>query len=193
MGTMVTKLLGGMVEPEKYKHEPVKISPKDCAKHMVGKKKIAILTGAGISAASGIPTFRGQDGFWKKRTNYAGEEDPEEILTNRFFGLHPEGVWQWHYDFFKILKGCKTNLGHKAIREFQEYTALSQAKEEEVDSMLITQNIDDLHNQEIRASTILQKTTDKYYVKSENTDVAFTPHVYEIHGSVLFMHCEAEE
>ena len=59
--------------------------------------------------------------------------------------------------------------------------------------MLITQNIDDLHNQEIRASTILQKTTDKYYVKSEDTDVAFTPHVYEIHGSVLYMHCEAEE
>ena len=74
---MVTKMLaGGIIEPEKYKHDPVKISPKDCAKHMVGKKKIAILTGAGISAASGIPTFRGQDGFWKKRTNYAGEEDP---------------------------------------------------------------------------------------------------------------------
>ena len=59
--------------------------------------------------------------------------------------------------------------------------------------MLITQNIDDLHNQEIRTSTILQKTPDKYYVASENTNVAFTPYVYEIHGSVLFMHCEAEE
>ena len=59
--------------------------------------------------------------------------------------------------------------------------------------MLATQNIDDLHNQEIRASKILQETPDKYYVKSENNDVAFTPHVYEIHGSVLYMHCEDEE
>ena len=58
--------------------------------------------------------------------------------------------------------------------------------------MLITQNIDDLHNQEVRESTILQKTVDKYYTKSDNTDIAFTPHVYEIHGSVLYMHCEAE-
>ena len=58
--------------------------------------------------------------------------------------------------------------------------------------MLITQNIDDLHNKEIRESTILQKSADKYYVHSENTDVAFKPHVYEIHGSVLYMHCEAE-
>ena len=42
-------------------------TPQEAAKQLVGKKKICILTGAGISAASGIPTFRGQDGFWKKR------------------------------------------------------------------------------------------------------------------------------
>lgn len=146
MKEMGQKLMGE-AEPEVYKHNPVKISAKNAAQHMVGKKKIAILTGAGISAASGIPTFRGEDGFWKKRTNYAGEEDPTQILTNRFFAEHPDAVWQWHYDFFKLLKGCKTNKGHKAIREFQEYVALSQDKiGEEIESMLITQNIDDLHN-----------------------------------------------
>ena len=85
---------------------------------MVGKKKIAILTGAGISAASGIPTFRGQDGFWKKRVNYAGEEDPEKIMTTSFFIKHPAANWEWHHDFFKILVGKKTNNGHKAIRDF---------------------------------------------------------------------------
>ena len=119
MKDLVTGMMsGGVTEPEKFKHDPVRISPKDCAKYLVGKKKIAILTGAGISAASGIPTFRGQEGFWKKRTNYAGEEDPMEILTNKFFAIHPYAVWQWHYDFFKLLVGKTTNQGHKAIREF---------------------------------------------------------------------------
>lgn len=42
------------------------------------------MTGAGVSAASGIPTFRGQDGFWKKQS-YAGIEDPTVILTKEFF------------------------------------------------------------------------------------------------------------
>jgi NAD-dependent SIR2 family protein deacetylase len=50
---------------------------------MVGKKNILVLTGAGISAASGIPTFRGDNGFWKK--DYNGTTDPMKLLTNGHF------------------------------------------------------------------------------------------------------------
>ena len=81
----VASLAGGLVEPDKYENNPQVLSAKEAATYMIDKKKIAVLTGAGISAASGIPTFRGEDGFWKKRTTYAGEEDPKEILTKTFF------------------------------------------------------------------------------------------------------------
>lgn len=50
---------------------------------MVGKKKVIVLTGAGLSAASGIPTFRGENGFWKR--TYADVGDPTRILTKSFF------------------------------------------------------------------------------------------------------------
>jgi NAD-dependent deacetylase len=54
---------------------------------MVGKKNIMIITGAGLSAASGIATFRGDNGFWSR--SYGGVTDPTEILTNKFFHHNP--------------------------------------------------------------------------------------------------------
>jgi len=71
------------------------------AAHMLKEsKKIMILTGAGLSAASGIPTFRGENGFWKR--TYAGVGNPEKILTRSFFNENPAAVWEWHYDFFEL-------------------------------------------------------------------------------------------
>ena len=67
---------------------------------MLGKKNIMVLTGAGLSAASGIPTFRGANGFWNSKT----EEgiNPETIMTYKYFHSNPEKNWQWHYDFIKL-------------------------------------------------------------------------------------------
>ena len=85
---------------------------------MIGCKKFVILTGAGVSAASGIPTFRGQDGFWKEAKRYAGEADPTDICTRDFFVRNPMAVWEWHYDFIKLAEGKQANAGHKAIVKF---------------------------------------------------------------------------
>ena len=115
---------------------------------MVGKKKIAVMTGAGVSVASGFPTYREKEGFWDiiNANKYAGECRPENIATYKFFNVHPYATWQWHVDFFKILAKptVKPNAGHYAIRDFQEYCALSKGAKK-VESILVTQNIDNLH------------------------------------------------
>jgi NAD-dependent SIR2 family protein deacetylase len=72
-----------------------------------------IMTGAGVSAASGIPTFRGDDGFWKK--TYGAISDPTQILTTSFFKEHPEINWEWHYDFLQLAEKCKPNAAHHAV------------------------------------------------------------------------------
>jgi Sir2 family len=82
---------GGANPADSYTHKPIKCTPVEAAKYLVGKKNVMIVTGAGVSAASGIPTFRGDNGFWSR--SYGGVTDPTEILTNRFFSERPDFVW----------------------------------------------------------------------------------------------------
>lgn len=90
---------------------------------------ITVLTGAGISAESGIPTFRGTDGLWK---NFR----PDEIASPQAFKDNPEFVWEWYDYRRKIISESKPNPGHFALAE------LERQKE---NLTLITQNIDGLH------------------------------------------------
>ena len=91
--------------------------------------RVAVLTGAGISAESGIPTFRGEEGLWKKYR-------PEELATPAAFSQDPKFVWEW-YDWRRGIIGQKEpNPGHKVIARWEEtFPTVS----------LITQNIDGLH------------------------------------------------
>ena len=102
-------------------------------------------------------------------------------------------VWEWHWDFYKIAQDKHPNDGHKAIAKFQEYCAKNGNASEAIESMLVTQNIDDLHNREIRESSILSNTEDRHCNLTESNRVAFTPHIYEIHGNTHYMHCSDEE
>ncbi|TNV72520.1 hypothetical protein FGO68_gene9628 [Halteria grandinella] len=155
-------------------HKPSNATAKEAAQYIVGKKNIMILTGAGLSAASGIPTFRGANGFWKQQ--YEGYSDPEEILKMTTFTKDPHIVWKWHYDFIKLMKACKPNDGHRAIQDLIIYTKQKNS----ANTCLVTQNIDNYH------TDVLGKVV----AKTEGTkEYAFTDNIYEIHGNVLYMFC----
>ena len=90
---------------------------------------LVALTGAGISAESGIPTFRGKDGLWKKFR-------AEELATPKAFYSNPKIVWEWYAWRMKIVFNAKPNPAHYALAKLEEKGILK---------FLITQNVDDLH------------------------------------------------
>lgn len=92
-------------------------------------KSVVFFTGAGISAESGISTFRGKDGIWNKFR-------PEELANFNAFMKNPNMVWEWYQYRRKIINESLPNKGHYAIAEFEKYF-------EEVS--VITQNVDNLH------------------------------------------------
>ncbi|MDH4263791.1 MAG: NAD-dependent deacylase [Spirochaetia bacterium] len=94
-----------------------------------GSSYPVILTGAGISAESGVPTFRGAEGLWKNHR-------PEELATPMAFYKNPEMVWEWYNWRRSIVQAKEPNSGHLAINNFQyKFPELT----------VITQNVDGLH------------------------------------------------
>jgi len=91
--------------------------------------KVAILTGAGISAESGVPTFRGEEGLWKKFR-------AEELATVEAFMQNPQLVWEWYMYRRKLMSQVKPNPGHYALVDMENHFD---------DFTLITQNVDSLH------------------------------------------------
>lgn len=103
---------------------------KDFFRSHSGKfKRISAITGAGISAESGIPTFRGEDGLWK---NFRAEE----LATPQAFQKNPQLVWEWYLWRRDIIETKKPNPGHFALAELEKRYA---------DFFLLTQNVDGLH------------------------------------------------
>ena len=96
--------------------------------------RVTVLTGAGISAESGIPTFRGPEGYWT-----VGSEvyHPQEMATLAMFGRNPDAVWQWYLYRATICRKAAPNAGHLAL------VALEQCLGKRF--LLITQNVDGLH------------------------------------------------
>ncbi len=92
--------------------------------------RIAVLTGAGISAESGVPTFRGAGGLWRRYR-------PEELATPEAFARDPKTVWEWYVWRRKLIRKAEPNPGHQALVELESRTP---------HFTLVTQNVDGLHD-----------------------------------------------
>ena len=118
------------------------------AQKLKDSRKIVFVTGSGISQESGIPTFRGKDGHWRKY-------DPMKLASIDAFYDNPKLVWEWYEDRRKNILAAKPNEGHFAISQMEEFK----------DVVILTQNIDGLHQ------------------RSGSTNVL------ELHGSIIRIKC----
>ena len=91
--------------------------------------RILVLTGAGVSAESGIPTFRGKDGYWR---NF----DPAKLATPEAFARDPKLVWTWYRERRQRIRNAQPNAAHAAIAKLAKHAD---------ELLLVTQNVDDLH------------------------------------------------
>jgi NAD-dependent deacetylase len=92
-------------------------------------RRVVFFTGAGMSAESGIPTYRGAGGIWK-------EYDWEEYACQRAFQRDPEKVWDFHDVRRKTVAAAEPNAGHRVVAEVERA---------QPDTWVLTQNIDGLH------------------------------------------------
>src|ERR1039457_6777694 len=112
-------------------------------------RSVAALTGAGVSAESGVPTFRGNNGLWRQYR-------AEDLATPEAFERDPKLVWEW-YDWRRcLIAKAKPNAGHFALAELERPGP---------SFTLITQNLDDLH------------------------DDAGSRNVLKVHGSIWMVRC----
>ena len=105
---------------------------KQAARIIKQAKRIAILTGAGVSKESGVPTFRdAMDGLWAKY-------DPQQLATARAFRQNPKLVWDWYQFRVGLVSKAKPNAGHFALAEIEHRFP---------ETWTITQNVDALHEE----------------------------------------------
>lgn len=104
--------------------------------------RVLVITGAGISAESGIPTFRGPGGLWR---NF----DPAKLATEAAFRTNPELVWEWYRERRQKIRAAQPNAAHAAVVKLA-----SLARE----FLLVTQNVDDLHGRARWEGRALERT-----------------------------------
>jgi NAD-dependent deacetylase len=102
----------------------------EAARRLASAESLVVLTGAGVSKESGIPTFReAQDGLWAK-------DDPMALASRAGFLANPRRVWEWYAYRFGMVQVAQPNPGHRAIAELESLLP---------SVAVITQNIDGLH------------------------------------------------
>jgi NAD-dependent deacetylase len=116
--------------------------------------RIVFFTGAGMSAESGIPTYRGKGGIWR-------EYDYEDYACQRAFDRDPEKVWDFHDKRRAAVTACEPNLGHQVVANVQRQKA---------STAVVTQNIDGMH-QRAGAKDVVELHGSLWRVRCDREDV----------------------
>ncbi|HJT80659.1 MAG TPA: Sir2 family NAD-dependent protein deacetylase [Chthoniobacterales bacterium] len=119
-------------------------------------QRILVITGAGISAESGIPTFRGKDGYWRNL-------DPAKLATPEAFQRDPTLVWEWYRERRARIRSAQPNDAHLAVARLAKSCR---------DFLLVTQNVDDLHDRAQSAHGLVERDR-----------------VVKIHGDIFLTRC----
>ena len=98
------------------------------ASRLASAGRVTVLTGAGVSAASGVPTFRGEQGLWRQFR-------PEDLATREVFYNDPVLAWEWYESRRALISRCEPNAAHHVLARGSRRPGCT----------LITQNVDDLH------------------------------------------------
>lgn len=120
---------------------------------------VCVLSGAGVSAESGVPTFRGEEGLWK---SFA----PQDLATPQAFRRDPRLVWEWYDWRREKIRSCRPNPGHEALARF----ALGRRS-----VRIVTQNVDGLHEMAAREAATGKDPTPALPL--------------ELHGSIFRTRC----
>lgn len=121
--------------------------------------RVLVLTGAGVSAESGIPTFRGKDGYWRNL-------DPSRLATPEAFTRDPKLVWEWYRERRHCIRNAQPNAAHAAIRRLAQHAD---------EFLLVTQNVDDLHARAgLTKEKMVQIHGDIFVTRCSRCDFGFT-------------------
>lgn len=102
---------------------------RELARRLRDRPRITVMTGAGVSAASGIPTFRGPGGLWR-------DFRPEQLATADAFARDPRLVWEWYAWRRELVARARPNRAHEVLAEWSDRFERFA---------LVTQNVDGLH------------------------------------------------
>jgi NAD-dependent deacetylase len=114
------------------------------ARRLKSVDRLTVMSGAGISAESGIPTFRGPEGYW---TVGSQVYHPQEMATREMFDRQPREVWRWYLYRMGVCRRAAPNAGHRAVADLERLLGDRFT--------LITQNVDGLH---LRAGSSPRRT-----------------------------------
>ena len=127
-------------------------------------RRTLVITGAGVSAESGIPTFRGKEGYWRNL-------DPAKLATPEAFEHDPKLVWEWYRERRQRIRNARPNAAHDAIAQ------LAQQADE---FLLVTQNVDDLHARAgVTNEKMVQIHGDIFVTRCSRCDLSRHDHEHE--------------
>jgi NAD-dependent deacetylase len=137
-------------------------------------RQVMVLTGAGISAESGVPTFRGEGGLWKRHR-------AEELATPEAFARDPRLVWEWYAWRRSLIRECRPNAAHASLARWGlSHPALT----------IVTQNVDGLHEQAaLDAAAGLEDPAIQAEPADRARDLTLGAEIVEIHGSIFRSRC----